>query len=487
MGMGNILARYQNLPIQVKASFWFLMCSFLQRGISFITTPIFTRLLTPAEYGQFSVFNSWMQIVTPIILLNLYAGIYIQGLVKFEADRDRFSSSLQGLTLVLTSIWLLIYLCFEGQWNRLFSLTTMQVLAMFAIIWSNAVFAFWSANQRVDFKYRNLVILTACISIIQPMLGIFAVLHSEDKVTARIVCIAAVQMASYIGLFFVQMGGGRCFYHRRYWTYALRFNIPLLPHYLSFMVLSASDRIMIGNMCGNDKAGIYNLAYAVAQIMAIFNSSLMQTVEPWLYHKIKEQNFMDLGKVAYPTAILVAGVNLMLIMMAPEIIALFAPSAYYEAIWIVPSVAMSVYFMFLYSFFAAFEFYYERTHYVTIATVVCAMVNIGMNYICIPIFGYMAAGYTTLASYMFIAVMHYVFMRRICLEELSDVHPYNIHVIIGISGGTLMVGLLFLLLYQAPIARYGVMVAVLINACIFRNTLFTLMRKLLTLKRQKKE
>lgn len=73
--MKKYLQQYRNLPVQMKASLWFLICSFMQKGIATITTPIFTRILTTAEYGQYSVFNSWMQIITPIVCLNLYAGV----------------------------------------------------------------------------------------------------------------------------------------------------------------------------------------------------------------------------------------------------------------------------------------------------------------------------------------------------------------------------------------------------------------------------
>ena len=65
------LLKYKNLPVQMKASFWFLICAFLQKGISAISTPIFTRIMTPAEYGQYGVFNSWYGIVTIIVGLSL--------------------------------------------------------------------------------------------------------------------------------------------------------------------------------------------------------------------------------------------------------------------------------------------------------------------------------------------------------------------------------------------------------------------------------
>lgn len=63
--MNKWIKKYQGMPVQVKASFWFLICSFLQKGISVLTTPIFTRLLTTVEYGRYNVFNSvWIDGVT---------------------------------------------------------------------------------------------------------------------------------------------------------------------------------------------------------------------------------------------------------------------------------------------------------------------------------------------------------------------------------------------------------------------------------------
>ena len=182
--------RYRALPIQVKASFWFLICSFLQKGISSITTPIFTRLLDTAEYGRFSVFNSWLDIITIFVSMNLYAGVYSQGLIKFDKERNIFSSSLQGLTLTLVAIWMVIYLLFKSFWNSLFSLTTVQMLAMLLMIWSTAVFGFWAAEQRVKLSYVKLVVVTLIVSVAKPVLGIIFVINAEDKVTARILGLA---------------------------------------------------------------------------------------------------------------------------------------------------------------------------------------------------------------------------------------------------------------------------------------------------------
>lgn len=483
--MNKYMQKYRQMPAPIKASLWFLMCSFFQKGLSTITTPIFTRILTTEEYGQISVFNSWMSIIAPIVCLNLYSGVYSQGLVKFEEDRKRYSSSLQGLCFTLTAMWGMIYLSGRNFWNNLLSLTTMQGIAMLIMIWASSTFSFWSMNQRVDFKYKKLVLLTVAVSIVQPIVGITLILNSEDKVTARILGIAAVQLVFYFGTFITQMLQGKQFFSKRYWVYALKFNIPLLPHYLSIHLLSSSDRIMISKLVGNGQAGIYNLAHAVALIMTIFNTAMLQTIEPWIYRKLKENRTMDLAMVAYPTFIAVAIVNILLILFAPEIIAIFAPVEYQEAVWTIPGLALSVFFMFLYTFFATFEFYYEKTSYIASATVGGALLNIVLNYIFIKKFGYIVAGYTTLFSYIVFAILHYYFCHRICKEFMGGVKPYNTKVILAISAGTLLIGLSILLVYPYPLARYGFIVLLLAGLGMFRKRIISTAKMIWATKKER--
>jgi len=285
--MNRLLNKYKSMPIQVKASLWFLICAFLQKGITSITTPVFTRLLTTEEYGQFSVFNSWLSILTVFVSLNLYSGVFTQGLVKFEETKHQFASAMQGLSLTLATAWTIVYLVFHNYWNKLLSLTTVQMLAMLVIIWSSSVFNFWAVEQRVELKYRKLVALTLIASLSRPILGIILVINAQDKVTARILGMAVVDLLAYAWLFFLQAKKGKLFFSKDIWKYALKFNLPLIPHYLSMSILSSSDRIMIRNMVGSGQAGIYNLAYNISLIMTMFNTALLQTVEPWLYKKIK--------------------------------------------------------------------------------------------------------------------------------------------------------------------------------------------------------
>lgn len=478
--------KYKILPTQARASFWFLICSFAQKAISTITSPLFTRLLSPEEYGQFTVFSSWYSILSIVIALCLSAGMYTQSLVKFSDCRMQYTSSMQGLTLTLVCFWTAVYLLFHSFWNCLFGLTTVQMLAMLLMIWTSSVVGFWSARQRVEYRYRSLVIVTLLVSVAKPVVGIFCVTHAEDKVTARILGIALVELTAYTGLFISQMRRGKTFFNEYFWKRALVLAIPLIPHYLAQTLLGSADRIMIKEMVGERAAGTYGLAYSISLVMTMFNSALMQALGPWIYKKIEEHQESDMTSINYLSLVLIASVNLALIALSPEVVSVFAPPSYHEAIWVIPTVAMSTVFTFSYDWIAAFAFYYEKTRFISVASVISALLNILLNAIFIPIFGYYAAGYTTLVCYIVYATAHYFSMRKICNKFSHNANWINWRILLVIYTGFMICGFCLMGCYNHPVVRYGIVCIPLIAMIAFRKRIWNIIRHFWYLRQESK-
>jgi O-antigen/teichoic acid export membrane protein len=307
------------------------------------------------------------------------------------------------------------------------------------------------------------------VSVVKPVVGIILVSSMNDKVTARIIGIAFVELVFFFGLFVSMMRGGKRFFDGHYWKYALYFNLPLIPHYLSQRLLNSADRIMIEKLVDSSSAGIYSLAYSLALLLQLVNTAIRDSISPWTFKKIKSGNVEDIHTVTYPALIVVAVFNYLLIAFAPEIVKIFAPPAYYEAIWVIPPVTMSVYLMFLYTLFSDFEFYFEKTKFMSIATMSGAVVNIVLNLVFIPLFGYKAAGYTTLFCYFLYAVLHYCIMRRICAQNFPDKKVYDIKMITLISFVFLGMGFVTMVLYSSPILRYMAIAIIVVVCVIYKN------------------
>lgn len=140
--------------------------------------------------------------------------------------------------------------------------------------------------------------------------------------------------------------------------------------------------------------------------------------------------------------------------IAPEFIMLLATEEYYDAIKLVPVISLSSYFGFLYTVFSTVEFFFERNKLIAIASVTGAATNVILNLLLIPLFGYYAAGYTTLVSYVLYSLVHFVFMKRVCKKELASANVYDNRTIFFISLAVTAVVFLLLLIYDYIWLRY---------------------------------
>ena len=475
----KLLDKYRQISEPVKASVWFLFCSVLQKGIAMLTTPIFTRIMTDAAYGRFTVYNSWYNIFFAIVTLNLAAGVFTKGLVKHEEKQDEYASSIVALSTVCISAGFLVYLIFNKAINSFTEMSTFLTVAMFVEIWSCSVYQFWSNKERVNYKYVRLVIITVIYVIARPLFGVIFVLNVSDElqVESRVLSIAAICFAMFSVMFAHIMIKGKKVFDKQYWSSALRFNVPLIPHYLSQIVLNQSDKIMISKMCDETKAAYYGVAYSVATVMLIVNTAISGTLNPWIYKTIKAGRYHKIGKVSYLILGLIAFCNFLLVAVSPELLKIMAPASYYEAVWLIPPLTVGVYFIFLYSLFAAFEYYYEKTNYVAIASVLGALLNIVLNYFAIKKFGYIAAGFTTLICYVVFVMLHYAFMRLVCKKYMNGYKVYDVRIILAIGTVLLIASALMACAFNYWYIRYAAVIVLTAVLLIFSKKIIIWFKK----------
>lgn len=409
--------KYKDMPVQVKASMWYTICNFLQKGISFIIVPIYVRLLTTAEYGEWSVFQSWRDILIIFASLNLYAGVYTKTLVDKKEDRDRYTSSMQGFGTVISLFMLAIYFLTHDWCNKKIGLTMPYMLLLFLYFIVYPGFAFWTTRQRVEYKYKPMVLVTAIISILTPALSIFLLKTTNLRANALILGFLVVQCGVGVVFYILQFWKGRCFFHKGYWQYAARFNIPLIPHYLSLIVLNQSDRIMIKHYCGDSDAGIYSFAYQIASAINVLISAINGSRVPWTYENLKNRVFGGMKRITTSLVLIMATIVLFVCLLSPEVIGILGTSDYQIAMYVIPVVTLGVFYTFIYDLYASIEFYYGATQYVMYASVTGAVLNIVLNAIFIPIYGFIAAAYTTLICYIVFMLMHYFFSGKVIREH----------------------------------------------------------------------
>ncbi len=420
MSIASIRDKWNKYPLTLRVSVSYAICSIIQRCLSLITLPLFTRLLTTEQYGQATIYSSWSSLLAILLTLQLPYGTFSTAMIKYEDKRDEYITSAQGVCILITALFLTVYLPFRDQWNKLFELPTYILVIMVIEILSGTGIAFWSGKKRFEFKYKEVVALTLISSFLSVIVQYVLIMITEEKGYARIIGGASVNIIFGGALFVRNIFKGRRLYNTEFWKYAFGFNIPLLAYYFSQMIFNTSDRIMISHMVGIDKAAIYGVAYNLAILFNFVLTAIYNSYIPWIYNKIKIGRQEDNRTVSLAISVFMAFILLGIIWFAPEIIYVMADKEYIDAIWIVPPVAMTVLLLFYSQLSISFEFYFEEKRSLVIASVSAALINIMLNACFIPIYGYYAAGYTTLVSYVIFAVANYLAMVRIMKKRGID-------------------------------------------------------------------
>ena len=469
--------KYNKLSLPVKASLWFVICNIIQKGISFITTPIFTRILTTDEYGKLSVFNSWLDILTIFATFELATGVFNKAMLKYEDDRDGYTSSSLILSTLITIGFIFIYSANNKFWNDLLELNSCLVYMIFTEILFSQAMSFWSIRNRFEFRYRNIVLVTIITNIIATILSLLLViLFNENRVELKVLGTLIVHVLVYSVIFIHILRRGKVLVNIHYWKYAINYNLPLIPHYLSQKVLNQSDRIMIERMVGASFAGIYTVAYQMAMVLNIITVSIHSSYSPWIFQQIKKRDTSSVGKITLGLELVICLLCFLFTLFAPEAILILGGEKYYEAIWVVPPVTMSIVFNLIYSLIANVAFYYEKTKLVMYGTAVTAVANIILNYIFIPKFGFVAAGYTTLVCYIVYSLVHYMFMLHVCKENNLN-NPFYGKRMAGVAFLAVALSLVATVLYQHTLIRY-LFVLLLVTICfVYRRRIYSMLRK----------
>ena len=471
-----VLKRYRAMSKVKKATLWITLCSFLQRGLSFITVPIFTRLLSTSDYGSVSVYQSWEMVATYLATLGVTYGGFNNGMIKFKDDREGYTSSVAGLVLALGVLWVVLSRVLSGNVVALTGMPLTLVSLLFVEVVVKGIYDIWVSRMKFDYEYRKLVPASLVLSVAVPALGVLFVVMASDKVLARILSFVLVEAAFALILGGCMLKRSKTLYKWEYWKFTLLFNIPLLPHYLSQVVLSSSDRIMIANMCSAADAGVYSIAYSVGMLMTLLTNSLNSTVVPWLYRTLDAKKLKRIDRMSVSLLDALALIVVFVDILAPEVVGILAPGEYSEAMTLVPVIAASVFFMFMYSYCSNIEFYYEKTRLAAIASVIAAVLNLGLNAVFIPMFGYRAAGYTTLICYVALGAAHYAFSQRVTRDK-TGASALNGIAIWGLSLVFVGISLMLPLLYPHPIIRYAVFGVALAAAFLCRRTIIAKLKE----------
>lgn len=198
-----------------------------------------------------------------------------------------------------------------------------------------------------------------------------------------------------------------------YWRYAIPFTLPFIPHLLSMNLLSGMDRIMIKKVCGTEDLALYSLAYTCGSVISTLVSSINSAYSPWLSEMLSKRDYNSIRRISVPYVFFFCFCASGTVLVIPEILLFLGGKSYFEAVYVVPPVAASTIMQFIYCMYVNVEQYEKKTKIMACASVLSVIINYVLNSIFIPKYGYIAAAYTTYASYFVLMLLHIYIVKKI--------------------------------------------------------------------------
>lgn len=430
-----------------KSGIWYTVSNFLVRSIGFITTPIFTRLLSHSEFGTFNNYTSWLSILTIFITLNLESTL-ISARFDYEDDFEGYIYSMLSLGFLSTVMWMLIFNIWSNFFESFLGLDIRYINIMLVYLLFLPAVNMFQTRERYYFEYKKTVLTSIILSIGTALLSVLLVINMSNKLDGRIVGAAIPTILLGIVFYIYFWKNGKKI-NIKYWKYAIPICLPYIPHLLSMSFLNSTDRVMITKICGTEQTALYSLAYTCGTMVTLILTSLNGAFAPWLGERLNREDYKDIRKFSYIYILAFLFMAIGIMLLSPEVLYILGGESYMEAVYVLAPVSMGCVCQFLYTMFVNVEQFKKKTGGMAIGSAIAAVINFALNWIFIPKIGYLAAAYTTLVGYIVLLLIHMYLVKRIGLKCIYDYKFIGLIMIIGI-------GLMFLItiLYSHILLRY---------------------------------
>ncbi len=393
-----------------KASLCYLLGNFFNKGLAFLTIPIFTRLLSTTDYGLANTYTSWTSIISLFIGFALHMGLRC-AFVDYCDDIKNYLSTIIKFTVFISSALILItYIVI-----KLFNINVPILLVMFCLIHSTAssIIEDLSTYFMMRFNYIKRTILMIVPNLLSVITAIILIRYiiTDNLYYGKIFPDVLFNALFAIALVICYGTGKKL--NKEYLKHGLKISLPLIIHGAALNILSNSDRIMITWLANASQAGIYSLSYSLGMVTYAITVSIDGIWIPWFTNKMIEKSYKEINSITKDYVKLITYIMCCLILVSPEILKILASESYWEGIKLVPIIICGNYFFFIYNIYTNLEHFYKKSNQITALTIFAAVLNLVLNYIFIPKIGYTAAAYTTAFSYFVVFVLHSIYSKKL--------------------------------------------------------------------------
>lgn len=389
--------------------------------VAIVSIPIITRLFLPGDYGNYSLVIAAVSILSTLV--GWLSMVIIRFYPAYELNRniEEFYATviiLAIISIVVVSFIVLIGLIAFGSYipSQLYALMLIGIL-MFGLTSFFGVLQQFLRASRQAALYCGFSIWRSVTMIGFGLLLVFFLGFGIDGLLWG----SIISLAVIFPFLWKKAVGTVSLQPRRISvpvvTEMAKYSFPLVIGNLATWILSLSDRFVLEFFRGSQEVGIYSASYRISENSIMLLASLFLLAErPILMHtwesEGEEKSKTLVSKVTrYYIISCIPGV-VGLSVLAKPIVKILTGAEYLLGYQVIPFVTMGAFIFGLQQRFQMGPLFFKRTRTIMSSIITASILNLALNFLLVPRYGYMAAAFTTLISYAFLLLLMVLLSRQ---------------------------------------------------------------------------
>jgi O-antigen/teichoic acid export membrane protein len=444
------------------------------RLLNFLIVPFYANVLLPAENGVISNVYAYIAFATVFFCYGMEPA-YMRFVSSLEIGDKKQNFSVPFLSLFVTSLFLALSINLNS--SSLASLLGFEPAQHQFIQYAGWILCFDAltvipfASLRMEQKAKRFALLKILNITINLILNLVLILglgmHAEGVFLANLLA----SLLTFLAMSGMVMRQLTFKLPVKLYKEILKFGLPYIPAGLAGIAMQVVDRPIVKALTNDATLGIYQLNYRLGIFMMLIVGMFDYAWRPFFLNHAKDPDAKPLFAKVFTYFVLGAmTIFLTVSFFIEDVIRMkffgkqFFPPIYWQGVEIVPWVLLAYVFTGAYVVFVVGIYLEKKTKYLPLITGAGALLNIGANFVLIPLIGILGAALSTLLSYIVMAVGIYFTSQRFYRVE------YEWGKVIKIAVSAMVLFSVFLLFHLEPLSFIGGIVKIAL-ICIFGGTL----------------
>lgn len=389
----------------------------LGKFISFMLIPLYTKYLTPTDFGTFSLINTFSILISIIAILGLDSAVY-----RFYFENEDENEKVKKInnwiilqfsfTLVLSVLILLfkdhiLKYILQGNNGPLGILPIVYIIGYMLL---NILSTIINAYFRLYRKPWHSLVVNIVSTIFSISLSIYFVVYLNKGIIGLLYAqLLNLFCVNVIAFFFLV---NRFTIHNFSWKQnipLLKYGVNILPANLLTIGFQFYITQLIHYKLGKEELGLFQMGTNFSVILGVLTSSIAAAWSPYIFGQLKDPTFKQTFNKAYNLYLCVVGfICIAISIFATEILIIMTNANYYNASWVVSLQTLSVFISSLNIFYIMGISISKKMKFYTLINVITTSFTVLISYMFINAWGINGVCVTMLIGQIFnILLIHY--------------------------------------------------------------------------------